>query len=223
MAVGPVSRSSMSISRLRAAKRTRVFLYTLYSPPDSRSWRRSRVIWATLRPRYSVRMAASAAVEPLLDLGHDRDLLGSGVLHLHLLRCRSSRRARTPGVGVPRTARGPRMRTPRAPRERDVGRRSPPAPAGRWWRPFGGYTRTGGLRRASCCRCRCSAAVRTGRRVRSGLYGGHLRRVDLDAGPVGGGEHHLAHVATLGGGRLGPVELVHHGLEVGRQLRRARS
>src|SRR5713101_3964596 len=41
MAVGPVSRPSSSFSpRSRTANRTRVFLYTLYSPPAPRNERR---------------------------------------------------------------------------------------------------------------------------------------------------------------------------------------
>ena len=60
IAVGPSSRSSISIPRSRAAKRTNVFLYTLSSPPDSRRDSRSAAIWGTLSPRYSVSTAASA-------------------------------------------------------------------------------------------------------------------------------------------------------------------
>ena len=61
MAVGPVSRSSTSRPNSSTAKRTRVFLYTLYSPPASRSAFRSSAMAGTSRPRYSVRIAASLA------------------------------------------------------------------------------------------------------------------------------------------------------------------
>ena len=61
IAVGPVRRSSRSRPNSSTATRTRVFLYTLYSPPASRSALRSSAMAGTSRPRYSVRIAVSLA------------------------------------------------------------------------------------------------------------------------------------------------------------------
>ena len=58
-AVGPVSVSPRSRSSSAVARRTRVFLYTLYSPPASRSAARRSCRSRTVRPRYSVNTTAS--------------------------------------------------------------------------------------------------------------------------------------------------------------------
>ena len=58
MAVGPVSRSPRSRPSSSIAKRARVFLYTLYSPPASRRDRRSAANAGTSSPRYSVSTTA---------------------------------------------------------------------------------------------------------------------------------------------------------------------
>ncbi len=80
-AVGPTRNSSMSIPASLAARRTRVFLYTLYDPPAGRSSRRSVDRALTFRPRYSVTYTAPAVVEPFAHLVDDRDLFRSWVLH----------------------------------------------------------------------------------------------------------------------------------------------
>ena len=59
MAVGPVSRSPRSRPNSSMAKRARVFLYTLYSPPASRRDARSAAKAGTSSPRYSVSTTAS--------------------------------------------------------------------------------------------------------------------------------------------------------------------
>ena len=59
IAVGPTSRSSRSRPRSLTAKRTSVFLYTLYSPPASRRAARNAAMAGTSRPLYSVNRAAS--------------------------------------------------------------------------------------------------------------------------------------------------------------------
>ena len=59
MAVGPTSNSSISKSSSFAAKRTREFLYTLYSPPASLIASLRAAMSVTLSPRYSVSTTAS--------------------------------------------------------------------------------------------------------------------------------------------------------------------
>ena len=61
MAVGPVSRSPRSKPSSSMAKRARVFLYTLYSPPASRRDLRSAANAGTSSPRYSVSTTALLA------------------------------------------------------------------------------------------------------------------------------------------------------------------
>ena len=58
-AVGPVRVSPRSRSSSAVARRTRVFLYTLYSPPASASSPRRSCRSRTVRPRYSVNTTAS--------------------------------------------------------------------------------------------------------------------------------------------------------------------
>ena len=60
IAVGPTSNSSISRFNSFAATRTRVFLYTLYSPPACFIAVLKTAISVTSSPRYSVRMTASA-------------------------------------------------------------------------------------------------------------------------------------------------------------------
>ena len=60
IAVGPTSNSSISRFSSFAATRTRVFLYTLYSPPACFIAALKAAMSVTLSPRYSVRITASA-------------------------------------------------------------------------------------------------------------------------------------------------------------------
>src|SRR5690606_245004 len=207
IAVGPVSISSSSSPACWAANRTRVFLYTLYSPPASRSARRSWPRAATSSPRYSVSRAALALAK--------RSRTSSTTATFSGLGFSIDTSSRVLGRSLQRT---PRHAAPAGGRR--GGRESPPAQAGTLAlsAPPRGVRapEVFGERRGWLLRSGSLAASRVAALGGDGLLdpGPQPGGIDLDAGPHRGADRDPPHVAALGRRRLGPVQLVEHGPEV---------